>query len=769
MFAEAQMFGFQTPVIVIAGPAIVYVVLILLTLRRRGFDSWLHGIFFLYLLIGIVWAIGKSLSIALGLVPLVPTYGTLIATDTLAILPVLLTVLTILFLERSGAQWTGVIGGAWVAFVMLVDSNTFGLNLAFQNSLHLSTPTEATNAAVLMGWGGFTGGATVLTVWDYIRIQRPLHRNRILYWLVAIVLIGIGEGLTMSPSDTAAQIGAFTRMLGALMMAYAMLSYYLPSVRNVVRQTIAAAMSTLVTAALFLGSFLLLRSLTQSMPNNMVLASAAVMAVLLTVLMTPLRRSTGNLVDKLLMGGGYDSARALRDYSAAITNILDLDTLVTMAVGVISESLEVRRGALLLTTEREDGRTEMRIVPGMGEVATASADFDPSSSILTHLQAGQRLLQYEIDLLPQFRAAPYEERVWLNQLKMELYVPIRRQNMLVGILALGSKASEAPYTTQDQDVLSTLADQTAVALQNARLVSDLKALNTDMTDLNDELVRTNRRLEKLDAAKTNFIQIASHELRTPLTQVRGYADIMADAVQSGSPTPAQMAQISQGISRASVRLEEIISAMLDASQIDIEALSLRLTMLSVTTVVRMAVDNYSSAIQQRRQTLTVQDLEGLPPIEGDLQRLCQAFSNLIGNCVKYTPDGGSIAIAGRPLREPGGNGTVKEFIEITIADTGIGIDPDDQELIFDKFYRVGSPDLHSTGSTKFKGAGPGLGLPIARGVIRAHGGRVWVESPGHNETTFPGSTFHIVLPISMPEAAANVIASATAPTPVPRR
>ena len=181
---------------------------------------------------------------------------------------------------------------------------------------------------------------------------------------------------------------------------------------------------------------------------------------------------------------------------------------------------------------------------------------------------------------------------------MELYVPIRRQSLLVGILALGSKASEAPYTAQDLDVLSTLADQTAVALQNARLVSDLKSLNADMTDLNDELTRTNRRLEKLDAAKTNFIQIASHELRTPLTQVRGYADIMADAVQSGTPTPAQMAQISQGISRATVRLEEIISAMLDVSQIDIEALSLRLTTLSITTVVRMAAENY----QQRAST-----------------------------------------------------------------------------------------------------------------------------------------------------------------------
>jgi signal transduction histidine kinase len=763
MFVEAQMFGFQTPVIVIAGPAIVYLVLILLTLRRRGLGSWLHGIFFLYLLIGIMWAIGKSLSIAQGLMPLVPAYGALIATDTLAILPVLLAVLTILFLERSGAQWTGVIGVLWIAFIMLVDSNTAGLNLAFQNSLRLSTPAEATNAVVLVGWGGFTGGAAVLTAWDYIRIQRPLHRNRILYWLMAIILIGVGEGLAMSPLEMVTQIGAFTRLLGILLMTYAMLSYYLPSVRTVARHTIAAVVSTLVTAALFLGSFWLLRSLTSPMSDNMALGSAAVMAVLLTILMTPLRRSTINLVDRLLMGGGYDPARALRDYSAAITNILDLDTLVTMAVGVISESLEVRRGALLLTTEREDGRTEMRVVPGMGEVDTSLADFDPNSPILIHLQAGQQLLQYEIDLLPQFRASPARERIWLNQLKMELYVPIRRQSMLVGILALGSKAGEAPYTPKDHDVLSTLADQTAVALQNARLVSDLKALNADITDLNDELKRTNRRLEKLDAAKTNFIQIASHELRTPLTQVRGYADIMADAVQSGSPTPAQMAQISQGISRASVRLEEIISAMLDASQIDIEALSLRLTMLSVTTVVRMAVDNYNSAIQQRHQTLTIGDLEGLPPIEGDLQRLCQALSNIIGNCVKYTPDGGSIAIAGRSLRETSSGGMEKEFVEITIADTGIGIDPDELELVFEKFYRVGSPDLHSTGTTKFKGAGPGLGLPIARGVIRAHGGRVWVESPGHNETTCPGSTFHIVLPVSMPEAAVNVIASAMAP------
>ncbi|MDW8234820.1 MAG: HAMP domain-containing sensor histidine kinase, partial [Roseiflexaceae bacterium] len=85
--------------------------------------------------------------------------------------------------------------------------------------------------------------------------------------------------------------------------------------------------------------------------------------------------------------------------------------------------------------------------------------------------------------------------------------------------------------------------------------------------------------------------------------------------------------------------------------------------------------------------------------------------------------------------------------EISVADTGIGIDDEHKELIFEKFYLVGSVDLHSSSKTAFKGGGPGLGLAIAKGVARAHGGRIWVESPGHDEKTCPGSTFFLQLPI----------------------
>jgi signal transduction histidine kinase len=128
----------------------------------------------------------------------------------------------------------------------------------------------------------------------------------------------------------------------------------------------------------------------------------------------------------------------------------------------------------------------------------------------------------------------------------------------------------------------------------------------------------------------------------------------------------------------------------------------------------------------------------------DSTRLYQALRNIAMNAVKFTPDGGRIDVKARMIRAGGA-------VEITIADTGIGINVEHHDLIFDKFYRVGELNLHSTGQTKFKGAGPGLGLPIARGIVEAHGGRVWVESEGQDEERLPGSVFHVILPVGHSE------------------
>jgi signal transduction histidine kinase len=135
--------------------------------------------------------------------------------------------------------------------------------------------------------------------------------------------------------------------------------------------------------------------------------------------------------------------------------------------------------------------------------------------------------------------------------------------------------------------------------------------------------------------------------------------------------------------------------------------------------------------------LSLIGLEVLPPLQADPRRIHQIFKHLIGNAIKYTPDGGEITVSGQS--EPG-------RVRITIKDTGVGIAPEDLEKVFEKFYRVGDSKLHSSGETKFMGAGPGLGLAIVKGLVEAHGGRIWAESPGFDMQNHPGSTFVVILP-----------------------
>jgi signal transduction histidine kinase len=114
------------------------------------------------------------------------------------------------------------------------------------------------------------------------------------------------------------------------------------------------------------------------------------------------------------------------------------------------------------------------------------------------------------------------------------------------------------------------------------------------------------------------------------------------------------------------------------------------------------------------------------------------------NAIKFTPDGGRIAIEGKTIKESSGSPEV----EITIHDTGIGIAKENQEVVFEKFYQTGEVLMHSSGKTKFKGGGPGLGLAIARGIVEAHGGRIWLKSPGYDEKTNPGTTVYVRLPVN---------------------
>lgn len=262
-------------------------------------------------------------------------------------------------------------------------------------------------------------------------------------------------------------------------------------------------------------------------------------------------------------------------------------------------------------------------------------------------------------------------------------------------------------------------------------------METRVEHISNEMEKVQNQMERVDKSKSAFISVAAHELKTPITLIDGYASMMEDLIQEGKAVPLD--SLLSGMQTGIKRLRTIVDDMLDVSMIDNNLLNLNFQPIQIEKMLDALRIELSETIDARKQKLEISSFEGSKQwIYVDPPRIMQAIRNIINNAVKYTPDGGSITIGGRTL--PG-------LIEVTIADTGIGISLEDQEEIFEKFGQLGRVDLHSSGKTKFKGGGPGLGLPIARGILEAHGGSIWVESEGYDEKKCPGTTFHVLIPI----------------------
>ncbi|MEA3349108.1 MAG: HAMP domain-containing sensor histidine kinase [Chloroflexota bacterium] len=301
------------------------------------------------------------------------------------------------------------------------------------------------------------------------------------------------------------------------------------------------------------------------------------------------------------------------------------------------------------------------------------------------------------------------------------------------IITLSDVASESLNSDDALDLINAILPLHTHALE----YSSRQETEIYVQHIADELGKARISLERLDKSKSDFIAVAAHELKTPLTLIEGYAS-MLDSYLSDEEK-VKTALLLNGVNNGVKRLQRIIDDMIDVSLIDNDLLQLNFQAVWINQLLGIAHKELANATKERSLNLIFEEFPGCnQKTFGDPERLYQALWNILTNAVKYTPDNGTIRVSGRKL--PG-------FIEITITDTGIGIVPESLDRIFEKFAGLGDVSLHSSGKTKFKGGGPGLGLPITKGIIEAHGGSIWVESQGYDEETCPGSTFHVLLPI----------------------
>jgi signal transduction histidine kinase len=187
--------------------------------------------------------------------------------------------------------------------------------------------------------------------------------------------------------------------------------------------------------------------------------------------------------------------------------------------------------------------------------------------------------------------------------------------------------------------------------------------------------------------------------------------------------------------------------MLDVSLLELKNLDLRFQAINLEKLVQMVGDSVERFYSQRNVELIIDPFFADCRSYGDPEKLKKAIDKILMNGLKYTPDGNEVMVTSAFIRQDESDEHVAGFIDIQVIDSGIGIDAPDLESIFNRFGSLADASLHSSGKTKFKSGGPGLGLPIARGIVEAHGGRVWAESPGCDEVKCPGSTFHIELPL----------------------
>ncbi len=433
-----------------------------------------------------------------------------------------------------------------------------------------------------------------------------------------------------------------------------------------------------------------------------------------------------------------------------IASILDLDELLMRILSLTRDRFGYDfAGIWLLDREREPEKIVLRA----GQYGTPAPVREPGNtislqlakSIIAHVcRTGITYLTNDTSTDDRYLATDE-----LPPMGSELTLPLKFRDTIVGALDLQSEMTNT-FSPEDVVALKTLADQISVAIRNARLYAEVHHLNEDLEEKVEartkELATAYHHLELLDRNKSDFITVVSHELRTPLTLISGFSRVLLE--DPIIETDAGRQQEVQGIVAGADRMRAIVDSMLDIVRIDSRSLRLQPTGVSLASVMEEMRDQLSQALEARQLALTLEGLEALPEIQADSEALNKIFHELLTNAIKYTPDGGHITISGEQVASP--EADLEPYVSVVVSDTGIGIAPDLRELIFTKFYRTGEVTLHSSSKTKFKGGGPGLGLAIARGLVEAHGGRIWVESPGYDEEKLPGSKFHILLPVSQP-------------------
>ncbi len=388
----------------------------------------------------------------------------------------------------------------------------------------------------------------------------------------------------------------------------------------------------------------------------------------------------------------------------------------------LNTSLDVRR-AMQVTLEWATRRTEslaglvglwqeehLIIIADRGYMQGELGAFRSTGISLEHYPALRRAVATR---QPQrVVAGDTGSRFIHRQARAQLVVPIEREDKVIGLLVLESLEA-AVYAEEAIRFLVRLADHAAVAVANAQLYAEVQRANE---------------------TKSEFVSFVAHELKTPMTAIRGYTDLLAKGAVG--PVNENQAQFLKVIRANVERMNRLVSDLSDISRIEAGKLALEFRKVDFREVVDEVVSSLQQQVEAKQQTLEVHMPDNLPPVWADQGRMAQVLTNLVSNAHKYTPAGGRIEILVERVPNHWQEDGPPEVVHVAVRDNGLGMSEEDQQKVFQKFFR-------SENRAAREAPGTGLGLHITKNLVEMHGGTIWFESQ-----LGKGTTFHFTVPIA---------------------
>ncbi len=453
---------------------------------------------------------------------------------------------------------------------------------------------------------------------------------------------------------------------------------------------------------------------------------------------------------------------SLMDAGQAMSGIFNMDQLLDFFLGLVTDELGVKRASVMLV---DDATQEIYIAAarGIDEEAVKTARLKIGEGIAGRVVQEGRPIFVE-DIQAEWGAGGTDKSDLSNSFisfPIVLGVPIKHKAGVLGVINLTNKSSGLPFDKQDVDFVATLAGQAAVAIEAAKRFKEIRdyqqnlesVVNERTLDLREASERAYLMAERAEAAnlaKSQFLANMSHELRTPLNAVIGFSELLVD--NHAGPLTITQEEYLQDILLSGRHLLALVEDILDLSKIEAGKMEMELGPVDMASLLEGSLFMVKEKAARHGISLSVGAGDALRVIVADERKLKQVVYNLLSNAVKFTPDGGSIVLTAREVEKDAlletippsfreecaelRNSELPDYLEVAVADTGIGIRRENLKKIFEPFQQ----DDNST-SRRF--GGTGLGLSLCRKIMEMHQGAIWVKSELNQ-----GSTFTFAIPMT---------------------